>query len=324
MVFMPRKPNDLMENSSNIDALLTVVQNEPNNWSARKKAALKLYEAERFLEAADILWKAPEMPATDIDVAFSIKVVSRARPNRSIRLVYELIRRNSGKPTKNLAMARALNMIGMPMLASRFYGAAVAEDGQLFDLSFEKQTLWYDDSGSLLDQWKLTDQEAKPPLDVPLQEFTGEMIEFDKLAQHTNEPSEPKMAQPAPTAPLSMPKPLPKASERPVNPATNPTQQTPAGASDSAQSSGVKPAPFIAPPAKPATPSGGAPVIPPRPQLNTGGGAPVIPPRPQSPTLPPSAPKGPSSSQLIKPSQPSSQVKRPTLLRPDVEKKEGN
>lgn len=312
MMLWPRKPNELMETSNdngNIDALLEKVQSEPNNWSARKKAALKLYEAQRYLEAADILWKAPEMPATDVDVAFSIKVVSRARPNRSMRLVYELIRRNSGKPTKNLAMARALNMIGMPMLASRFYGAAVAEDGQLFDLSFEKQTLWYDDSGSLLDQWKATDQEAKPPLDVPLHEFTGDIIEFDKLAAHA---SEAQMAQPTPTAPLSMPKPLPKTFEKPLNPATNPTPQRPAEVPE--PSSTAKPAPFIAPPAapvKPQNPMGGAPVIPQRPQMP---GAPVIPPRPGSSV----------TSQLSRPSPLASQVKRPTLLTPESDKQEGN
>ncbi|SHJ94133.1 hypothetical protein SAMN02745181_2833 [Rubritalea squalenifaciens DSM 18772] len=297
-----------MENSSNnlsIETLLEQVQNEPNNWSARKKASLKLYEQGRYLEAADVLWKAPEMPATDVDVAFSIKVVSRARPNRSIRLVYELIRRNAGKPMKNLAMARALNMIGMPMLASRFYGAAVAEDGQLFDLSFEKQTLWYDDSGSLLDQWKETDQEAKPPLAVPLQEFTGEYIEFDKLLAHHAETKKTASVGSTPTTPLSMPKPLPQSSEKPVNPATNPNPNQPAEAGTASTLS--KPAPFVAPPVQP-KPENGAPVIPPRPQ--------------QSAVAPPAAGNTPTTP-LIRPNVPASQIKRPTLLRADVKKEQG-
>lgn len=235
-IYSTRRGSFFMENadhkSDSIQQLLRQVEDEPNNWGVRKKAALMLYGAERYLEAADVLWKAPEMPATDVDVAFSVKIVSRARPNRSIRLIYEVLRRNEGKAVKNVAMARALNMIGMPMLATRFYGAATAEDPDLFDLSFEKQMLWFDDSGRLLEEWGETDQEAKPPLSVPLQDFAGDMIDFEKLAQHAGENDEgesdlepkvgtspsaptvvPTKAKPpgAPTTPLVMPKPLPSA-----------------------------------------------------------------------------------------------------------------
>lgn len=211
------------QHSNTIQTLLAKVEDEPNNWGNRKKVALMLYEAERFLEAAEILWKAPEMPATDVDVAFSLKIVARAKPNRSIRLVYEVLRRNEGKPIKNKAMARALNMIGMPMLACRFYGAACAEDAEMFNLPFEKQMLWCDDSGSLLDKWMEFDQEVTPPLSVPLQDFAGDVIELSKLAEHAGEQSgvnragvakpvsavvsgAPKVANP--TTPLVMPRPL--------------------------------------------------------------------------------------------------------------------
>jgi len=147
--------------SDTIQQLLIQVQEEPNNWGIRKKVALMLYDTKQYLEAANVLWQAPEMPATDVDVAFSIKIISRARP--------------------------ALNVIGMPMLASRFYGAAMAEDAELFSLTFEKQVLWFDDSGILLDQWMETDQNMAPPLVVPLQDFAGDMIQFDSLKEHPKE-----------------------------------------------------------------------------------------------------------------------------------------
>jgi len=247
-----------MENADNnskmIQTLLAQVEDEPNNWGTRKKVALMLYQEERYLEAADTLWKAPEMPATDVDVAFSIKIISRARPNRSIRLVYELLRRNEGKPIKNKAMARALNMIGMPMMASRFYGAATSEDADLFDLSFEKQMLWFDDSGSLLDKWQESDQEAKPPLSVPLQDFAGDMIELGKLAEHAGENGEDRPdAAVTPADGPATPKLAPKVGAKAGNPTTPLVMPKPLA--------GVKPA-------------GGAPV-PPKPKLNLQSGAAV-------------------------------------------------
>lgn len=159
-----------------LEILLQTLKENPELWETRKKTAKLLYAEERYLESANIIWNAPEIPSTDVDVAFVLKMISRVKPNRSIRLIYEVVRRNQNKPHKNMAVAKALNNIGMHMEAARFYGAALADDSSLFDLGFERQMLWLDDSERLLEEWLKTDQEAKPPLDVPEQNISGGMI----------------------------------------------------------------------------------------------------------------------------------------------------
>jgi tetratricopeptide (TPR) repeat protein len=161
------------DNQAAIKILIETLKVNPELWDTRKKTAEILFDEEQYVEAAEVLWGAPEIPSTDTDVAFVIKLVSRAQPNRAIRMIYEIVRRNNGKPAKNMAVARALNDIGMYMQAARFYGAALASDPSLFDLAFERQVLWLDDSNRLLEEWKQSNQDSKPPLDVPQQEIYG-------------------------------------------------------------------------------------------------------------------------------------------------------
>lgn len=196
------------DNTAALEILFQTLEENPGLWETRRKTAELLFADERYLEAADILWNAPEIPATDIDVAFALKIIARVKPNRSIRLIYEVVRRNEGKPQKNLAVAKALNDIGMYMEAARFYGAALASDSTLFDLAFERQMLWLDDSGRLLEEWQKTDQASKPPLDVAEQEISGGVITPSALPEDTTAaavagtvaPSTP--ASPSPVAPL--------------------------------------------------------------------------------------------------------------------------
>ncbi|PQJ27532.1 hypothetical protein [Rubritalea profundi] len=169
--------------SESAQAQLDAVQANPADWAGRKEAAHKLYEEGYYLEAANTVWNAPEMPSTDIDVAFAVKIVSRARPNRSIRLVYEVLRRNSGKAEQNMALARSFSLIGLPMLASRFYGAAIAADTSQFDIGFEQQSLWFDDSGSLLEAWGDSSSDIKPPFSKPVEAFLGNAINFAELTR---------------------------------------------------------------------------------------------------------------------------------------------
>ena len=103
--------------SYEIKYLLSLVDDDPTNWVVRKEAALMLYESGEFLEAANMVWLTPEIPSTDMDVAFAVKMISHARPNRSIRLVYELLNRNAGKAEQNIAMANVFNLIGFQVIS---------------------------------------------------------------------------------------------------------------------------------------------------------------------------------------------------------------
>lgn len=168
----------------------------PNDWLERKKIAVQMYKNELYLEAADLVWNAPEIPSTDLDVAFTIKIVSRARANRAIRLVYEVMKRNQTKPQKNIAFAKALNLIGLPMLASRFYGAALAVDDQCFDLGFEQQSMWLDESESLLEQWANSNQEVEQPFRLSLEQSCDEPVELAKLVRDHGLSTEPLKTAP--------------------------------------------------------------------------------------------------------------------------------
>ena len=188
------------DNKAAIKILLQTLELHPELWETRKKTAEILFDEEQYVAAADMLWSAPEIPSTDTDVAFVIKIISRAQPNRAIRMIYEIVRRNDGKPIKNMAVASALNDIGMYMQAARFYGAALASDPSLIDLGFERQVLWLDDSHRLIDEWQKSDQDSKPPLDVPSQEITGGTISPAEIPEDIV-----GLVLPAPVAPAPNP-----------------------------------------------------------------------------------------------------------------------
>ncbi len=154
---MPEK-----ENSATLEILLQTLKQNPDLWETRRQTAEILFNDEQFLEAADLLWNAPEIPSIADDLAFAIKIISRAKPNRAIRMIYEVITRNNDKPVENVAIAKALNDTGLHMQAARFYGAALASDPSLFDLGFERQALWMDDSNRFTKDWEKSDTEFKP------------------------------------------------------------------------------------------------------------------------------------------------------------------
>ena len=207
------------ENKDALEILLQTLKENPELWETRRKTAKLLYADKQYLEAADILWNAPEIPSTDVDVAFVLKIISRVKPNRSIRLIYEVIRRNKDKPQKSMAVARALNDIGMYMEASRFYGAALASDTSLFDLGFERQMLWLDDSTRLIEEWRKSDQDSKPPLDVPQQQITGGMITPNTMPENIADKALSGAPLPPPSPAPGSVKPAPGA---PSSPATRP------------------------------------------------------------------------------------------------------
>jgi len=252
-----------------LNILLQTLKENPDLWETRKKTAKLLYEEKQYNEAADILWNAPEIPATDVDVAFALKVISRVKPNRSIRLIYEVIRRNKEKPHKHMAVARALNSIGMYMEAARFYGAALATDPALFDLGFERQMLWLDDSGRLVEEWKESDQDSKPPLNVPEQELPGGMITPDTIPNADGSPASTATEQPAAAAsPVAAPatRPLMVAGGSPPLPAASPA--TPAVPKPVATQPLLTPG-VAAPKSKPLLQPGAAPSAP-KPLLSPG------------------------------------------------------
>ncbi|MFC5049153.1 hypothetical protein ACFPK9_00775 [Rubritalea spongiae] len=168
---------------------LNLVEGDPDNWVLRKEAALKLYSEGKFTMAADMVWNTSEIPSTDMDVAFAVKMLSRAKPNRSIRLVYELLRQNSGKAEQAIAMANVFNLIGYPMLASRCYGAAVSLNAELFDIGFEGDSFWCDEQRVL--EKKQQEAGIAKHMHFALQgrELQGEPIRFEDLEQEVDQES---------------------------------------------------------------------------------------------------------------------------------------
>ncbi len=136
-----------------LDILMDTIRDNPDMWEIRKKTATLLWSAERFDEAAEIVWNAPSIPFTDLDVAFTFRMTARGLPEVATKFVSEVIQRNREKPLKNIAVARILNKEGFYMAAAKFYGAALAIDSSLVDVHFEEQALWMDDSASVLEKW---------------------------------------------------------------------------------------------------------------------------------------------------------------------------
>ncbi|MDB9741761.1 tetratricopeptide repeat protein [Akkermansiaceae bacterium] len=152
------------KNKEAISILLATLEENPSLWETRKKTAKLLYDEEQYEAASEIIWNAPEIPSVDHDVAFTIQMIAKVKPNRAIRLIHEVLKRNQNKPEKSMAMAKALNKLGLYMEAARFYGAAVANDLERYDEAFERQMLWIDDSKQILQEWRDTDQISDIPL----------------------------------------------------------------------------------------------------------------------------------------------------------------
>lgn len=167
------------------------VQEEPASWVLRKEAALQLYEDGAYTLAAEVVWSTPEIPSTDMDVAFAVKIISRAKPNRSIRMIYELMLKNSTKAEQMIALANVFNLVGFPMLAARSYGAAVALNPEYFDVGFEAQA-FFEDSGKGLQQRWLDESESSERVetfDAHKRALVGEPIEFGSLKKEINSDS---------------------------------------------------------------------------------------------------------------------------------------
>lgn len=125
------------------------LKNDPTLWETRRQLAHGLFDKQSYEEAADIIWAADPIPSTDIDLAFAIRILAKARPRRAIRLLTAVLELNQGKAVQNMAMANALLHHGMVLQAARFYGAALEADPSLVNPDLEHFILWSDDECTL-------------------------------------------------------------------------------------------------------------------------------------------------------------------------------
>lgn len=149
------------EIKSAIDTLLNTLKQNPDIWNIRKEVAQLLFDNSRYKEAADIVWSAPEIPAVDLEIAFAARVLSRAKPQRAIRLLQYVQNKVVDSPAKLLAIANALMHYGMVLQAAKFYGAATARDSSLANGDLEHFMLWLDDSQRLWGDWEKDGQEME-------------------------------------------------------------------------------------------------------------------------------------------------------------------
>lgn len=140
------------------------LQNNPDDWQTRRAIAHGLFDKQAYEEAADILWNAPEVPATDLDIAFMIRVLAKARPRRAIRLISAVLELNRGKAVQNMGMTNALMHHGMVLQAARFYSAAVEADPSMVNPDLEYFMLWSDDAYTM---WGNFEKRAPKLSDLP-------------------------------------------------------------------------------------------------------------------------------------------------------------
>jgi len=127
---------------------------DPEDWTSRKEYARLLYDEGMTKEAAEVIWSAPSIPSIDLEIGFSVKILSKGAPRRAIRLLTQLQQLNEGKPVQNMGIANALLHHGMVMQAARFYGAAIQLDPSLANPNLEHFLLWVDDSEKLWGDFK--------------------------------------------------------------------------------------------------------------------------------------------------------------------------
>lgn len=125
------------------------LKSEPTTWETRRELAQGLYDKQAYAEAAEIIWATDQIPNTDLDLAFAIRVLAKAQPRRAIRLLTAVLELNQGKSVQNMAMANALLHHGMVLQAARFYGAALEADPTLVNPDLEHFILWSDDESTM-------------------------------------------------------------------------------------------------------------------------------------------------------------------------------
>lgn len=148
------------KNTQAESALRDVLTKDADNWESRKLLANLLYDDGKTAEAAEVVWDAPAIPSIDLELGFAIKVLGKGAPRKAIRLLSSIQELNKGKPAQNLGLANALMHYGMVMEAARFYGAAIAESGDLASADLEHFLLWTDDNEKIWGDFK----EEKPTL----------------------------------------------------------------------------------------------------------------------------------------------------------------
>ena len=135
---------------------------DPEDWKSRKEYARFLYDENKAVEAAEVIWEAPYIPSVDLELGFALKILSKGSPRRAIRLLAHLQEVNEGKPVQNMGIANALLHHGLVMQAARFYGAAIQLDPTLANPNLEHFLLWVDDSekmwGDFKDQPKIFEE----------------------------------------------------------------------------------------------------------------------------------------------------------------------
>lgn len=125
------------------------LKKDSSDWETRRSLAFYLYGLGSYQEAADIIWDADEIPSIDIELAFAVRILSKASPRKAIRLLVSLLEHNRGKAVQNMGLANALLHHGMVLQAARFYGAAMEADSSLVNPDLEHFMLWTDDEETI-------------------------------------------------------------------------------------------------------------------------------------------------------------------------------
>jgi tetratricopeptide (TPR) repeat protein len=140
--------------STEENKLRETLDQNPEDWEARKQLAHLLYDRGAYVEAADLVWEVNEIPSIDVELAFAARILAKARPRKAIRLLTALLEHNRGKAVQNLGLANALLHHGMVLQAARFYGAALEADPSLANPDLEHFILWTDDEQTLWGDFK--------------------------------------------------------------------------------------------------------------------------------------------------------------------------
>lgn len=130
-----------------------------------------------------MVWEADEIPSVDMELAFAARVLAKASPRKSIRLLTAVLEHNRGKAVQNLGLANALLHHGMVLQAARFYGAALEADPTLGNADLEHFILWTDDEESLWGDFK----ERRPKLgELPWMKDPAEALKLtSRINLHT-------------------------------------------------------------------------------------------------------------------------------------------
>lgn len=121
------------------ESLLSLLQEEPEDWSLRARICDEMLLEGRLGEAIGLIETAPAPPEFEAHVLKAAEIYAVSQPDKAVPLLYRYLQANPSSALAHLAMAETAAKLGQLSSAQSYYRQAVALNPAYRDPGFERQ-----------------------------------------------------------------------------------------------------------------------------------------------------------------------------------------